>query len=67
MDAGTVISYSDFSSIITNLTNQFSVSTIVGILGQAVILSVGFVFMWWGVRKIIGIIMKAVKKGKAGV
>lgn len=64
---GAVITSSDFMSVITALQEQISVSTIVGVLAAGAGLAVGFVFMWWGVRKLIGVIMNAVRKGRVNV
>lgn len=49
-----IVSYTDFSSIITAIQNQISIETVVGVLATVVAVSVGFVFMWWGVRKVSG-------------
>lgn len=64
---GTVVSSSDWSSVITAITDQISVQTIVGVLGVAVAACVGLAFMWWGLRKAIGMLMAAFKKGKVKV
>lgn len=61
----TTVSSSDFQSVLTALQAQISVSTVVEVLAVAVGASVGLVFMWWGVRKVISILMSAFKKGKA--
>ena len=47
----TVVSASDWASVISALTAQVSVSTIVGVLATLVTAGIGLVFMWWGVRK----------------
>ena len=60
----TVVTASDWSSVITSLTAQISVSTVVGVLATTVAAGVGLVFMWWGVRKAIRTIMAAFRKGK---
>ena len=66
---GTVnaISSADFSSVLTTLQSQISVSTIVEVLGVAAASAVGFAFMWWGVRKLIRVLMGAFKKGKVSL
>jgi len=66
MDAS-VISYTDFSSIITALQEQISVSTVVGVLAVAAGAAVGLAFMWWGVRKLTRVLMSAFKKGKVSL
>ena len=45
-----IVSYTDFSSVITAIQQQISVENVVAILATVVGVSVGFVFMWWGVR-----------------
>lgn len=62
--ADTVVSATDWASVITSLTNQISVSTVVGVLATTVAAGVGLVFMWWGVRKAIRTIMAAFRKGR---
>lgn len=57
----TVVSWSDFSSVINALTAQFSVSTIVAYLAALVAAVIGLNFMWWGVRKGYSKIMAAAK------
>lgn len=63
----TAITTADFQSIIDALTAQISVSTVVTVVAVGMATAVGFVFMWWGVRKLVRMIMSAVKKGKASV
>lgn len=60
----TVVTASDWSSVISSLTAQISVSTVVGVLATTVAAGVGLVFMWWGVRKAIRTIMAAFRKGR---
>lgn len=62
--AAAVVSSADWASVITAMTNQISVSTIVGVLATLVAAGIGLVFMWWGVRKAAGSLMAAFKKGK---
>lgn len=59
--------YDDFSAIITAVTGQVSVSTVVGILTQAATISIGLVFMWWGVRKVSKVLFAAFRKGRFSV
>lgn len=49
--SSTVVSYSDFTAILTAIQGQISVSTVVGVLAAAAGISIGLVFMWWGARK----------------
>lgn len=60
----TPIAYTDFSSIITAMQAQISVSTVVGVLAAIVPVVIGLVFMWWGVRKGSKVLMRAFKSGK---
>ncbi len=62
--AGTTVTASDWASVITALTGQISVSTIVGVLATLVTTGIGLVFMWWGVRKALRSLMAAFRKGK---
>lgn len=60
----TTVSVSDWSKVITDVTSQFSVTTIVAVISSIVVAGIGFVFLWWGVRKAFASIMAAVKKGR---
>lgn len=60
----TAITTSDFTSVLSVLQEQISVSTVVGVLGVAAGAAVGLAFMWWGVRKLVKVLMSAFKKGK---
>lgn len=66
-EAGTAISSSDFKSVLDAITGQISVGTIVEVLGVAAGAAVGLVFMWFGIRKLINVLMNAFRKGKMGV
>lgn len=63
----TVITAADWSSVITALTGQISVSTIVAVIASTAAAGVGLVFMWWGVRKAVRALMSAFKKGRLSV
>ena len=60
----TAISESAWASVITALTNQFNVSSVVGVLASLAGAAIGLVFMWWGVRKATRSLLAAAKKGK---
>ena len=64
LTASSAVSASDWSSVIDAMTSQISVSTIVGVLATLVTAGIGLVFMWWGIRKAIGSLMSAFKKGR---
>lgn len=61
------VSSSDFSSIFTAIASQISVSTVVEVLVYIVGITIGLVFLWWGVRKATRAIMSAFRKGKLSV
>lgn len=63
-ESPTVVSASDWSSVISAMTAQVSVSTIVGVLATLVTAGIGLVFMWWGVRKAVRSLMSAFRKGR---
>ena len=60
------VSASDWSKLITDVTAQFSVSTIVEVMSTIIIAGIGFVFLWWGARKAYRALMSAVRRGKTG-
>lgn len=59
-----VVTASDWSSIITAMTSQISVSTVVGVLATLVTAGIGLVFLWWGVRKAVGSLMGSFRSGR---
>lgn len=61
------VSTTDFQSILDTLQGQISVSSIVGVLAVAAGAAVGLAFMWWGVRKLVRVLMAAFKKGKVSL
>lgn len=61
--AGTVTA-SDWASVITAMTSQISVSTVVATLATLVTAGIGLVFMWWGVRKAVGSLMGSFRSGR---
>lgn len=63
----TTVTSSDWKSVIDSLTAQISVSTVVAVLASAAGIAVGFVFLWWGLRKVVRMIMGAVRGGKFSV
>lgn len=62
--ANTVVSASDWASVITAMTGQISVSTVVATLATLVTAGIGLVFMWWGVRKAVGSLMGSFRSGR---
>ena len=67
MDGASIITSGDFSSVLTTLQTQISVSTVVEVLAVVAGACVGLAFMWWGVRKVVRALMGAFKKGKVSL
>ena len=61
------VTAADWASVISAMTAQISVSTIVGVMATIVAACIGIVFMWWGVRKAVRALMAAFRKGKISV
>lgn len=62
--ASTAVGWSDLSDVLTAITGQISVTTVIAVVAGAIGASIGLVFMWWGVRKLIRVIMNAFRSGK---
>lgn len=62
--APTVVTASDWASVISAMTGQISVSTVVATLATLVTAGIGLVFMWWGVRKAVGSLMGSFRSGR---
>lgn len=60
----TVVTASDWASVIAAMTGQISVSTVVATLATLVTAGIGLVFMWWGVRKAVGSLMGSFRSGR---
>lgn len=60
----TATTASDWSSVISALTAQITVQSVVAVLATLVASGIGLVFMWWGVRKALRSLMAAFRKGK---
>lgn len=60
----TVVTAKDWASVITAMTSQISVSTVVGVLATLVTAGIGLVFLWWGVRKAVGSLMGSFRSGR---
>ena len=59
-----VVTASDWASVITAMTGQISVSTVVATLATLVTAGIGLVFMWWGVRKAVSSLMGSFRSGR---
>lgn len=62
--ATSVVTANDWSSVISAMTGQISVSTVVATLATLVTAGIGLVFMWWGVRKAVGSLMGSFRSGR---
>lgn len=62
--ASSVVTASDWASVIAAMTSQISVSTVVGVLATLVTAGIGLVFLWWGVRKAVGSLMGSFRSGR---
>ena len=63
----TVVTAADWASIITAITGQISVSTVVAAVATMVAAGIGLVFMWWGVRKAARTLLAAFRKGRVSI
>lgn len=59
-----VVTANDWASVISAMTGQISVSTVVATLATLVTAGIGLVFMWWGVRKAVGSLMGSFRSGR---
>ena len=57
----------DWADVISAMTAQISVTSIVGVLASVVTAGIGLVFLWWGVRKAARALMAAFKKGRMSI
>lgn len=55
----------DVQSIMSAVTTQFSISNIITFLAYIIGASIGFVFLWWAVRKAWRAIIAAATRGRA--
>lgn len=62
--ASTAVTAADWASIISSMTGQISVSTVVAAVATMVAAGIGLVFMWWGVRKAARVLMASFRSGK---
>lgn len=60
----TTVGWSDLSSVLSAITAQVNVTTVIAVVAGAVGAAIGLVFMWWGIRKLIRVLMSAFRKGR---
>lgn len=58
---------SQISAAFSNVTGTIKISNVVSVIGIVLATAVGFVLFWWGLRKVIKVIMSAFSKGKVRV
>lgn len=63
----TPVTATAWAPIITAITGQISVSTVVAVIASAIGAGIGLVFMWWGGRKAVSTLMAAFRKGKVSM
>lgn len=63
-DPPKVVTASEWASVISAMTSQISVTTVVGVLATLVTAGIGLVFLWWGVRKAVGSLMGSFRSGR---
>ena len=57
----------DFSPVITALSSAITPANIISLVGSIVAFGIPFVFMWFGMRKVIKIFRSAVMGGRITV
>ena len=57
----------DFSPVITALTSAVTPANIISLVGSIVAFGIPFVFMWFGMRKVVKIFRSAVMGGRITV
>lgn len=62
--AEAAVSDIDFTGLITALTGAITPAQLLAVLASVVGVGIGFVLMWFGVRKVISSFTSAVMKGR---
>lgn len=62
-----IVDSTAYQSLFDTLTGQLNVSSIVGVIGAILGVCVGLVFLWWGMRKALSMLMAAFKRGKVSI
>lgn len=66
-EGASVVTASDWASIISAMTSQISVSTVVAAVATMVTAGIGLVFLWWGVRKAARVLMASFRSGRLSI
>ena len=69
---GDTVNYADeavsaMTSGLAEVTGTLSIGNILTVILAVLGIAVGFMFFWWGLRKILSIVKKAFTKGKVSV
>lgn len=67
MSGTSIVTASDFEGIITALQAQINVTTIVAVLSACIGAVIGICFLYWAIRKVVKMMMSALKRGKLKV
>lgn len=67
VEAAEIASWSDFAPVISAITSQFSITTIIAFLAALIAATIALNFMWWGIRRAYAAIMAAAKGRSNGV
>lgn len=51
MGESSVLGWSDIASVVSAVTDQFSVSTVTAVIVGLIGATIAFNFLWWGARK----------------
>ena len=63
-DGANIVDVSQFSGVLDNLTSQINVGTVVGVISATIGAGIGLVFMWFGVKKLVGAVMTGFTTGR---
>ena len=63
----TPVTAADWAPVVSAMTGQITVATVVAVLATIITAGIGLVFMWWGVRKAVRSLMAAFRKGKLSI
>lgn len=61
------VGVADYQAVLQAMTGQISISTIVAVLAASIGAAIGFVFLWWAVRKLMSTFFSGFRKGRASV
>ena len=62
-----MVTLADVQPILDKVTEFISVSNIVAVLAAVTAGAIALVFLWWGIRKVVRMLMSAFRKGRLSV